>query len=685
MEIIKKIPIIITIVIGAISTNLSFFANAEELPQVDVDAAQRKVDSFIREQLEEKLVVPAEKAIEITKEESEEASGIKFFVEMIDLLGVESFSPEEFKSTIEKYEKKEVALEELKVLTRAIEREYLEKGIIAACFLPPQEIRDGVVILQVVEAKMGRLEIQNHKYFNNDRPYYYWKVYPGETLRYDKLSKSLQMMNKNPDREVKATLVAGKQPGTTDVVLIPKTSFPLHLTSTFDREGSVSTGESRVGWGLRHNNFFGIDDSFIYGHIFGTDFSSVYAYHSLPVTADGATLMYGFSQSVSIPKKEFSGYGVKSKADNFSVSLYQDIYRKDERVGELSIGFEAKDKTVKQKAGIANRDRLRILSLGADYIQKGFGSSTAYSLDIYQGIEAFGANSNGSSLASRGADPTFTKVNFSAQHAKLLPFNLKTNLKIGTMLSSTKLTPQQQFGLGGINSVRGYPADDYLADSTVVSSAELLIPGLFIPKSWRLPYAKEPLRDQVTSVLFADYGHGERRGATVDEEKSVDFLGVGAGVRVSFFDQALMRLEWGFPVGDDTITRKTHSRLHFSVDFQERLPGEIERIRKMVEEENIKQWAWQILYEALNQADSPLRAKLGDFKQRKELNEKVMQLGLYRQIEEYVRSCVSKQKQLNEQRRLALTYYKEGKVEEAKALWQEIINKAEVEPLSLEF
>ena len=35
--------------------------------------------------------------------------------------------------------------------------------------IPPQDIKEAIVVLQVIEARMGQLEIEDHKYFDKDR------------------------------------------------------------------------------------------------------------------------------------------------------------------------------------------------------------------------------------------------------------------------------------------------------------------------------------------------------------------------------------------------------------------------------------------------------------------------------------------------------------------------------------
>jgi hemolysin activation/secretion protein len=509
------------------------------------------------------------------------------------------------------------------------------------------------------------------------------------------------MMNKNPDREVKAALAAGKKPGTTDVILTPTTRFPMHATYSWDNEGVLSSGKKRLGYGLRYNNLFGLDDTFIGGASVGRSFGGTYFYHTLPVNFEGTSIMYGYSRSWSKPLGDYAGTGLKSEAVNSNISLRQDLYRKDEYVGEVFLGFDSKDKVIKTSTQLINRDRQRMFSIGANLVDRRVGSSTYISPEFEQGVSAFGATTHNNVFASRNAYPVFSKFNLSVQHKRALPYNLQANLKFKSQVTSRKLVPQEQFGLGGIDSVRGYPASDYLADNALNTSAEILIPAFFIPQDWKIPYAEDTLKNQTTALGFVDYGWGMRRGALPTEKGKINLLGIGAGVRFSLFNQALLRLEWGFPVGaNNPETEGGRGRFHFAVDVQEKTPEEIERIRKLVEEEHIKQWAWKLVNEELSRPLSPIRKKIDGLMQlahtagEKNKQEEVriikqkissLQASLYRQAEEYVRGCILQEKELREYRKLAEVSYKEGDIDKAKQLWQKIVVEAKPKPLILEF
>lgn len=675
--------------------------------QPDASRATRESDRFGAEkekQVERELrrVPPPPPKPKVTEEGPKEGEQ-QFFIKKINLVGCESFPPEDFIPFIEKFENRDVTLTELDNLSKEISTEYLRRGVIAAVFLPPQEVQNQTITLQVVEARMGELQVDKLRFFNKKRLKSYWTIKPGEILRYDKMYKNLQIMNKNPDREVRSSLHAGTLPGTTDVVLTTKTRFPIHGQYTFDREGITTTGKERSGFGIRNNNLLGYDDTLLSGISFGKNFNGIYAYHNLPISPSGATLLYGHSYSKSTPKKDFDVFSLKSESETTTFAVHQDIYKRESYIGEVHAGFDAKDKVTffSSGTGTLNRDRLRILTLGGTYIMRGLGSVTYISPELSQGVNAFGTSKKNNPLASRlGATPTYTKFFLDIQNRTSLPFHLQQALKFKMQLPSEKLFSQEQYGLGGIDTVRGYPPSDYLADKMVLVNAELLSPVFFIPKDWKLPYAEKSFKDQLTAITFFDYAYAETRG----NPKPFRLSSVGVGLRMSFYNQILLRLEWGFPLkllGMDSLSEgMAPARFHISLNVEDNLPTEIERIIKEMREERMEREAWDLVDEELSRPDSPIRKKMaaylylaedfyreGRLKESKEMYAIVanMSKSLYKEAQAYVRGCKAHEEELDKKSQDALAAYNDGRLDEAKRLWDEVSEESRPRPLVFKF
>ncbi len=706
----KPKKILSKIIVGCIAFSFMAYPFFQAQADTSPDRALKEVDRPVREEVEEKLRFKPEEIIEDEEKEPDELEGgAAFFVKKIDLLGCESYPPEEFAEVLAKYEGKEISIERLNILAKRLEREYLKRGIISACFIPPQDVKEGVVKLQVVEAHMGELEIPDHAFFENDMLRNYWSIRPGDVLRYDAMSRSLQIMNKNPDREAKATLKAGKKPKTTDVILNVEPHFPIHITGSFDREGSPSSGRERKGIGFRDNNFLFVDDTLLYGYTYSTYFLGNYVYHRIPITNFATTFMYGYSFSKATSKKDYAFVGLSSRSENFSGFVYQDLFKKEEYKGEVYLGLDVKDKTVKQITGTTGRDRLRILRIGGNFIHRGFGGVTNFSPEISQGVNAFGANRK-SRLSSRtstgkdnGAENTFTKFNLDLTHKRPLPWNLQGSLQLKGQFATEKMASQEEFSLGGIDSVRGYASGDFSADDAYQSRLEVQIPAFFVPEDWKLPYDARPLRDNITGVTFFDYAYGKRKGEDPNpaNKDEVYFASLGAGIRIRLYQQALIRLEWGFvmPGATQGITETSNSRFHFSVSFEDKIYDEMLRVKKIMNENSLKKTSQSLVDAELSRKKSPLRENLyeymqlaeaaqakGNLDEAKKYYEKVTRTikSLSDQAREYVSGSIDQEKKLKTDNDLAMQFYKSGKVQKAKEIWQKIKEEAKIRPLAFE-
>lgn len=704
--------VVITIT-AACSIFLTDVVWAQPPQTAGIDRATRETDRSVRQRVDQYFQETTPRKAPKIKEPvpSEAPEGPVIEVKSITLEGIKTFPVEDFKAIAGKYENKEETMSELKVLANEIEREYLRRGVIATCFLPPQDIKDGAVTLRVVEAKMSELEIKKMRYFNEDRIQYYWKIKPGEVLRYDKISRSIQFINKNPDRMTRAALHAGDKPETTDVTIETATNFPIHITATLDHEGSPSTGKLRKGLGVVDNNLLGLDDTLIIGYTGGTAFGGGYGYHRVPITNFGTTVMYGYSQTRAFPQKDYAPLELVSESENYSAFVYQDLFQKDEYKGEFSAGLEKSNKrafqgssnTATPSPGVLNIDRLTVASVSATLINRSTGNYTSIKPAFSQGLNMLGARRK-NEFSSRQAENTFSKFVYTASFKQALVKNYQASLKFNGQIASEKLTPQQEMYLGGIDSVRGYPSGDYLADTGFYTNMELLIPAPFLPNWFKVPYGERPIKDDITGVLFFDYGYGSKRGQIQGEQTFNRMASIGAGIRVRLLNQALLRLEWGIPL-DPLVNRPisegggNRPRLHFSIDFQDDWPEEVERFTKVYNDEYLSKSAWAIVDSEIKKPGSPLRKKirenlalaqkaeeLGYPKEAKKYYVKAATLGntAHRQVETYLKENYKRMQELRRSDGEAVRLYGEGDYEKAKEIWQKIKKDARMNPLVME-
>ncbi len=135
-------------------------------------------------------------------------------------------------------------------------------------------------------------------------------------------------------------------------------------------------------------------------------------------------------------------------------------------------------------------------------------------------------------------------------------------LRSNFQLASEALVPLQQFGVGGIDSVRGYRQDALLGDNAVFASGEIRLP---IYRN-----SKQNLLLQVTP--FVDFGTTWDSGIRFNDQnlaKSDTLASVGLGLRLQLSNRLTARFDWGIPLIDLDTREKTWQEkgLYFSINY----------------------------------------------------------------------------------------------------------------------
>lgn len=488
---------------------------------------------------------------------------VKFYVRRIILEGDLLLDPVLTQPLLTAYEQKEITQDDLAALSESLQEFYRKHGYFVVVYLAPQRVQDGNVKLMVLATRSGELFVEGNRWFRQKKISSYWRPKPGEVLKVDEVHSSVFELNQNPDRSVQPVLKAGKEPGTTDIYLKVKDHFPLHAGFNFDNQGVKLTGKQRAGFTVRHNNFLTLDDTFSIGTVFGNEFGVLFLNHLLPLNTRGTRLSTSFSHAQVNPKKEFELFGINGTSETYGLALHQRFLATQRFYGDAYIGFDFKEKKNRVLSETATRDRLRVLSLGADF--QAYDSTGYWTMG--QSVHfGFSPHGDGYALTSRQAESSFFKYVFSLKRLQHLPWGTTAVASLNGQLSPDKLTPQEEMFFGGAASVRGYPESDYGADQGILGRLEYLTPFFLVPGDWHLPFLKEPLRKVIQPLVFFDYGYGRLRDPLASESRSRQLAGAGAGLNFRVSKHFSARTEWAVRMGDRPLTEGGNSQFHFRLN-----------------------------------------------------------------------------------------------------------------------
>ncbi len=508
-----------------------------------------------------------------TAEDEEKAASPEalkeFFVKEIRVEGATVIPVSQLRPFAAKYENQMVNLVKLRAAARDITQYYRLKGFVTSrAFIPPQKIENQVVVIRVLEGKLGKATVMGNVFFSSDRILQYLTMAPGEVLKFVKLQGDMLRLNRNPDREVRAVLIPGGIPETTDVVLTVKDKFPVHVAHVFDNHGTRLSGRLRQGVQLRHNNLLGFDDQLFsttliseHGDFVGEGFS-----YALPLSPVGGRLIVSYSYTDVELGKELRPLDVKGGGNIWSMDYLHPIVDNANWTLDMEAGFDFKELWSTVNGQDNSRDHLRVAHFGPNMMVRDAWGSTSFKNDFVFGIPSFlGGNVKVDSRSNTpGAGGQFFKNELEVDRVQSFFWESVIIARFQAQLTQYRLVSAEQFAMGGYDTVRGYGQLDSLGDYGFLQSTEWRIPPYFIPKDFKIPGTKRNFWETVQFLAFADLAKTYLRGAVPPQDASKWLIGVGGGMRINFMDKISAQLDWGIPIGD-TPEDGRETRLHFSL------------------------------------------------------------------------------------------------------------------------
>ena len=456
-----------------------------------------------------------------------------------------------------------------------LEKAYRSAGYsLVTVVVPPQEVKFGVITLEVSEGKVGRLRVKGAKYFlPEDIKRRAPSLAEGEVPNFDKIKEDILALNRHPDRQVTPDVRPGVVPGTWDVDLNVKDKSSLHGSLEVNNRYSPDTTELRINGGLIYSNLWQA------GHTIGFNFqvaperledASVFSgYYILPVTPTATFMLTGTKQDSDINTLGGSSVGGKGYVIggrmNFTLPGGPPFSDKPAYFHSLSLGVDFKhfDEDV-TFAGETQETPIEYypfsMNYGGTWVAK--THSTDVNATMTYGIRGLGSDPYEFDAKRFLADGSFFHVRGDLAHTHDLPGGMEIFAKIQGQIASQPLINSEQASGGGLGNARGYLESTVLGDNAVFGSLELRSPTLINrPKSGPAsakPHPDAPVesKDEWRFYLFADAGHLTLNEPLPEQNDQFSLVSIGAGSRISFKDHFHASVDAGLPLRDAGIVEE---------------------------------------------------------------------------------------------------------------------------------
>lgn len=542
-------------------------------PNPNPEVEQQRLDNLEKAKQIETRIKAIEAVVEVPEEAAKTAEEAPeephFLVEKITVTGNSVIPDATIREIVSPSEGKELTLTEAKALAKKITALYRSKGYITTiAYVPAQNLNEKTLEIKVLEGKLNNVSVQGNKYFKAENILRPVKKLIGKVLEYGKLKKSVIEINAHPDREVKAVVLPGQTVGTSDLILEAKDHFPLHVGAEVNNFGTRLTGMERYGVSLTDNNLFGADDILAMRLQYGEKVQAISTQYVRPLDDDGLELGGTFSYTEVGVGGDFVDLDIKGKASAYSVYLDRPLMTMGPVDFKWTGGFESKSIENTVLGVISSKDELRMLHAGLNLDEADSWGRTIAVNDLTYGFSWLGASEkNDPQLSRAGSGAGFMKFNSTVYRIQPIHDSMLLYLKTFGQWTRDRLLSAEQFDIGGVYSVRGYPQSDYLGDAGIGANVELRIPFYFISREIKFPGTDVPLWNRLNFVLFFDAAHASLRNPAAGEVRSKSYMGAGGGIRFALPHNMTGRFEWAAPIGEKPSDR-SRGQFYFSVTVE---------------------------------------------------------------------------------------------------------------------
>lgn len=425
-----------------------------------------------------------------------------------------------------------------------------EEGLYTAILIPIQEVVNGVVVLQVLKGKIGKVEFEGQKWFSPGVLQGALGIYSGDPLDETTFLNDLTWLNRNPFRKTEMIMIPSQDPGLTDLLFVTKDRFPVRGYAGIDNTGFPPTGDVRIYGGANWGNALMLGDILSYQYTASADFHMFQA-HVASYTAylswKHLLTVFGLYGQVYPDIEDFSSEGInKQLSARYRIPILP-LFGMFRSYFELGFDYLFLTSNIfftgnpEQGDYFLNQGMTITQFLFTYDIQKNFPQSLfTFRIDMalspWKG--AFPQQTSAVYSTMRGGSHVryaFWRIalgdTYFTEEGLTLSWLLRGQVTTGALPTA------EQFALGGQDTVRGYFPQQFVADNAFCMNLEFFAPSFPVLNKGN---------DRLVFLTFLDYGFGQNYVTSSPEYKKQNLCGVGVGARYEIPGHLTAKFDWGF-------------------------------------------------------------------------------------------------------------------------------------------
>lgn len=436
-----------------------------------------------------------------------------------------------------------LTFEDLRNAAAEISLHYRRQGYVAAVSVPKQEVKDGVVLLRVLESRFGGVTIDPasdgriaperlKRLITQAMP-------PGAPTDMRLLDRGLLLAGDLPGASVTGGLAAGTEEGRSDLVILSRQTPLWSGSVSADNAGARSTGSPRALASVALASPQGQGEQFTADLLKseGARFGRLGA--AMPVGYEGSRVSLGASRmDYELVSPDFVAARLAGESTSWTADYVRPLARSRVFNVNFTAGLESKAFRNTAADAIVSDYEIRSASAGFNAnVYDGFlgGGVTSATLQWTAGELDLGGSPNQASVAATTrAEGRFQKLRLGLSRTHNLAEGLTLVGSFNGQLASKNLDSAEKLFAGGVGGVRAYPVNEGAGDEGYVAALET---------RWQFATRWQ-------AIAFVDHA---RLRVNADNE-----ISGAAPINYLSYEGAGLGLSWAGPA--DTVWRATWSR-----------------------------------------------------------------------------------------------------------------------------
>ncbi len=383
--------------------------------------------------------------------------------------------------------RQDATIETLQQATAALEAELRNRGYgLHRVALPPQDV-GSLVRLNIVKFTIGQVGYEGRQIYDEGNirrsvP----ELREGESPNFRKLAIQTAIANENPNKQIQVGLRESDQPDQIDATITVREQRPWTAGVAISNTGNESSGRDRLIVTAGHTNLFNLDHQFIGAYTTSIerteDVKQLGLAYKIPLYAIGGVVGATYTRSDVVGN--FGTFTSTGAGHTFSVAYTQYLAPQGGRRSYVSLGLE--DKVF--NAGLLNDQGFGQDDRRSRPVTLGYTARTETDTAVWGYNAELSANTGSGThndLASyQTEDPRIDTIHWTAVRGAAsysAPFAGGWLWTVHGMFqySGDVLIAGEQFGIGGLGSVRGTDLDrPVTGDSGLSGTLEVMTPEM---------------------------------------------------------------------------------------------------------------------------------------------------------------------------------------------------------------